>query len=144
MRVPRATIGANSATFDISVSGEPPPNLLLFAAGRRATVEADLKLGYSPERHLLIEDAEGRPYTLTANSTAPPAADGRMDFHVVATSPRPIGPPVRLRYFAVAGVATEVPFSFANLPIPKLARRPDPTPDRTKARTSSTTNQERP
>lgn len=44
--------------------------------------------------------------------------DGSMNYRITITPNVAAGPPVKLRYFGVAGVASEIPFEFQDLEIP--------------------------
>ena len=118
MRVMWATTTAGGGVLDVTIQGEPIPDLQAFAAGPRQTTLATLHLGLNPDDHLRIEDANGIPFTTSTNSTGPPLHDGSMSYRVTLFPGRATGPPAKLRYFAVAGVATEVPFDFRDLTIP--------------------------
>jgi hypothetical protein len=118
LRVGRASLTNNSGVLEVTIQGEPVPDFLAFAPGPRQTTQAMLHLGFNLDDHLRIEDANGIPFATTSNGTAPPAPDGIMAYRVTLLAGRATGPPVKLRYFGVAGVATEVPFEFRDLPIP--------------------------
>jgi hypothetical protein len=118
MRVNRVDIGSGAGSLEITIRGESPPGLQGFAAGPRQTGLANLRLSYSPDDHLRIEDSDGKPYTVSSNATSPPGPDGVVTYRISLFPGRPLKPAARIRYFGVAGVATEIPFEFRDLPIP--------------------------
>ena len=118
LRVTRASMTGSSGVLDATIVGEPTPDLQAFAAGPRQTTLATLHLGFNPDDHLRIEDANGIPFTTSTTGTGPPMPDGSTSYRVTLFAGRATGRPAKLRYFAVAGVATEVPFDFRDLTIP--------------------------
>jgi len=118
LRVIRVDLVGASGSLEIVVKGEPTPDMHTFANGPRQMNLATLRLPYNPDDHLRIEDADGNAYTTSSNGTSPPGPDGSMTYRVSLFPNRPLKPPAKLRYFGIAGVATEIPFDFRDLEIP--------------------------
>jgi hypothetical protein len=88
-----------------------------FAPGPRQSSLAILHPSYLPDDHIRVEDAEGRAYGIYSN-LLPAGPDRMLEFRITLLTTATLGPPARLRHFGVAAVATEVPFDFADLPLP--------------------------
>ena len=116
LTVSRASFDNQVARFALEVRGEPATAPIGFASGPRQMTQAILSPAFNLVDHLRVEDAEGRAFPIGANPSGPPRPDGSVTFHVEALSPG--AAPAKLRYFAVAAVATEIPFDFRDLPIP--------------------------
>jgi hypothetical protein len=103
--------------LDLAVRGGPTDETSPYATGPNQLSLATIRLKYHADDHIQVEDANGRVYPLYSNAL--PAGQGRMhEFRVNLISTPTLGPPARLRYYGVAAVATEVPFDFADLPLP--------------------------
>jgi len=114
LRIDRTNMTGPVKTLDVTILGEEFPSAVLYAAGPRQTTQATLRLPFNLADHLRIEDRNGQALATSCIPTAPPGRDGSMSYRVQI----PANAPHRLRYFGVAGIATEIPFDFKDLPIP--------------------------
>jgi hypothetical protein len=114
--------GPGHAVLQVAMRGVPSPyDSTDFAAGPRQTTLAPIRLRFNLDDHIAVEDDEGRRYVTASQFEGPgpgPGTVGEAKLSVQLFPDQSLGPPARLRYFGVAAVATEVPFEFADVPIP--------------------------
>lgn len=120
LRVNRAAITGNTGFYEITLQGESliDPLSQLYAPGPRQTTLATLPQAFGPDDHIRIEDANGRAFGTQTNGVPSQAVDGSRNYRVTLYNNLTTGPPAKLRYFGVAGVATEVSFEFRDLELP--------------------------
>ncbi|WZO99963.1 hypothetical protein EP7_001581 [Isosphaeraceae bacterium EP7] len=131
IRVISVQSGGPQSVVRLSILGATQPRPAV-SAGRRQASLSGFNPPFRAEECLLLLDADGRPLPLMSTPVVP------VNPLIVQTGPveltlktianpglasirpgsEPQKPPVRLIYARVVGVSTEVPFEFADLPMP--------------------------
>jgi hypothetical protein len=101
--------------LQLLVQGASEPEPPELAPGPNQRTLGPLRLRFYPADHVQILDARGRPIEGGINARPTPDGKGGM---LLTINPGPNGSPAEVRYHDAAAVATEVPFDFADLPMP--------------------------
>ncbi len=99
------------------VSGEAHTTTPATAAGPRQLTLAPVRPPFQPDDHVQVLDDQGRPFLLSTGGNTP-RPDGSIEFTLLIHSNAQYGPPTTLRYYGLVAEATEVPFTFENVPMP--------------------------
>ena len=110
-------MGGNAWSIQAVVRGEPHATTPATAAGPRQLTLSPLRATFHPDDHIQIVDDQDRPFLLSSNTTTA-RPDGSIEFTVMVHTNNQYGPPTTLRYYGLVAEATEVPFSFENVPMP--------------------------
>jgi hypothetical protein len=101
--------------LQLLVYGPREPESSERASGPNQRTLGPLPLRFNHADHIQILDARGRP--IVSGIQASPTPDGKGGI-LLTLYPGPNGSPAEVRYHDIAAVATEVPFDFADLPMP--------------------------
>jgi hypothetical protein len=99
------------------VRGEAHTTTPTTAAGPRQLTLAPVRPPFHPDDHVQVLDDQGRPFLVSTGGNTP-RPDGSIEFTLLIHSNAQYGPPTTLRYYGLVAEATEMPFTFEDVPMP--------------------------